>query len=201
MAIEVAYRISSWDTPLRVNPNRTAGRFNHAGSPPTQYFGLHPLTPWAEYLRFHALRDLEGLSARRLRIWALRVELADALEIGFGDAAGFGLEPENLVSADHGPCRRLGEQLRTDPSGRDTIVVPSAALPGTRNVVSFGQRAPLPYDVQPIDRIDVPCCAIAERSQPPDGIASLVRYGDDPHHALEAWAAGHRYQFRDLAPR
>jgi len=197
--IETGFRISNWDTPLRVNPNRTAGRFNEAGAPATQYLGLHPLTPWAEYLRFHDIRRSETIDERRLRIWAVKVDLVDAVEIGYANAREFGLEPGDLVSDDHGPCRRFAERLRSDPSAPDTIIVPSAALPGTRNVVVFGERVPIPYSWRPLDRADLPACVIAERSHPPSNISSVVRFTGEPHAELEAWADGHRYSFPDLS--
>jgi RES domain-containing protein len=201
VAVEVAFRISNWDTPLRVNPNRTAGRYNEAGSPATQYLSLHPLAPWAEYLRSEGLKDADHLSERRLRIWALRVDLAGAKEIGFGEAADHGLEAADLVSDDHGPCRRLGERFREDPLGPETIVVPSAALPGTTNIVIFGERTQIPYSWEPIDSIDIPSCVIAERSQPPFGIHTVVRYRGESHRGLEEWSSGRAYRFPDLPRR
>lgn len=198
MATEVGFRISDWDTPLRANPNRTAGRFNEAGSQATQYLGLHPLTPWAEYLRFNDLRDPEELAERRLRIWAIRVDLTDAAEIGYGNAARFGLEPGDLVDDDHGACRRFADRLRNDASAPHTLIVPSAALPGTRNVVILGERVSIPYSWEPLEVIDLPACVIAERSHPPDEIISLTRFVGDPHPDFDAWGEGRHYQFPDL---
>lgn len=196
----VAYRIAGWDTPLRVNPNRTAGRFNERGSAATQYLSLHPLGPWAEYLRGEDLRDVSELAERRLRIWALRVELADAQRIDFSTAADFGLDnPEDLIADNHSACRALAERLRADPRASGTLIVPSAALPGTDNVVIFGERVQIPYSWEPISAVDIPACVIAERSQPPSRITSLVRYRGESHPAFEAWRAGRSYSFPDLA--
>lgn len=195
---ETAFRIANFDTPLRVNAHRRAGRYHGAGSPATQYFCLHPLGPWAEYLRAGELRDPVDLADYRLRIWAARLDLSAAVEIGFGNAEEFGLAPADLVSDDHGPCRRFGERLRRDPSGPDTIVVPNAALPGTRNVVIFGERPSVPYSIEPRDAWDIPCCALAERSRPPEGIEALVRFRGDPHPELESWRTGRTYQLAEL---
>lgn len=190
MATEIAYRISDWDTPLRVNPNRTAGRYNQAESPATQYLGLHPLTPWAEYLRANNLRATDRLAERRLRIWVAQLDLSDALTIDFDNAGGYGLEPEDLISDDYRPCQELAERFRDSVGSPQTIVVPSAALPGTQNAVIFGERVRVPYGWPPIDEVDLPACVIAERSQPPPGIAALVRYRGDEHSGLFAWQAG-----------
>lgn len=196
--MEVLYRISNWDTPLRVNPNRTAGRYNDAGSQATQYMGLHPLTPWAEYLRTNGLRDPAELAEHRLRLWAIRVDLAEARRIDFTNAREFKIEAADLVADDHGPCRRLAERLRSDALGPKMIIVPSAALPGTENLVIFGERTPIPYLWTPIDSVDLPACVLAERSQPPAEISPLVCHRGEPHRGLEEWEAGRRFRFPDL---
>jgi RES domain-containing protein len=198
LAAEVLYRISNWDTPLRVNPNRTAGRYNESGSASTQYLSLHPLTPWAEYLRTNELRDPDDLKDHRLRVWAVRADISAATRIDFTNAEDFEIEAEDLISEDHRACRRLAERLREDSRGPRMIVVPSAALPGTENVVIFGERVPIPYLWTPLDEGDLPACVIAERSQPPAEIDALVRYRGEPHAAFEEWRAGRRYRFPDL---
>jgi hypothetical protein len=70
------------------------------------------------------------------------------------------------------------------------LIVPSAALPGTKNVVIFGERVRIPYGGNPIDEGDIPTSVLAERSQPPDGIAALVRYSGDDHAGLTEWRLG-----------
>lgn len=194
---ETCFRIANWDTPLRVNQNRSAGRFNDAGSPATQYFCLHPLGPWAEYLRSNDLREPVDLAEYRLRFWAVRLDLTEATEITFANAPDFGLAPEDLIADDHGSCRRLGNRLRYDPAAPDAIVVPNAALPGTRNLVIFGERTAIPFSVPPRDAWDIPACAVAERSRPPRGIESIVRFSEDPHPGFEAWSAGLSYQLAE----
>lgn len=196
--MDTCFRISSWDTPLRVNPNRTAGRFNYSGSPATQYFGLHPLTPWAEQMRFHDLRDIDRLLTMRLRIWAIKDNLELATQITFANATKFGIEPAELVDDDHSACRRLADRIRNDSSTPDTIIVPSAALPGTKNAVIFGERTSIPYSWKPIDPADLPTSVVAERSQPPEGLADLVCFTDTPNPEHEAWSRGHRYDFPEL---
>ena len=50
--VTVAYRLASWRRPLRTEPSRVAGRFHRmTEESPTQYLCLHPLGPWAEFLR------------------------------------------------------------------------------------------------------------------------------------------------------
>jgi RES domain-containing protein len=197
LSVETTFRISAWDTPLRVNPNRTAARYNQAGSPATQYLCLHPLGPWAEYIRFNGLREAAELAARRLRLWAVKVDLSAALEISFANATRFGLDPEDLTGDDHSPCQRFADTLRDDSSAPKMIVVPSAALPGTRNVVIFGERAAIPFNWQPLGPTDLPAAIVAESSGAPRGIVSLVRYRGQPNPELEAWEAGRLYRIED----
>jgi RES domain-containing protein len=199
VSIEVGYRISDWDTPLRVNPNRSAGRFNGAGSPATQYIGLHPLTPWAEYLRFHDLRGIAEIAERRLTIWALRLEIDSATAIGFDNAGEHALQPADLVDDDYGPCQELGDRLRADAAAPKTIIVPSGALPGTQNVVIFAERVGIPYLWSPIDELDLPACVVAGRAAPPPALIDNVRFRGERHAEFEAWLSGQRYDFADLA--
>lgn len=202
MSAEVGFRISDWDTPLRVNPHRSPGRFHGAGSPPTQYICLHPLGPWAEYLRYHDLRRPEDTADLRLNVWALKLNLDDSLKLDFEETERrteeLEIRPDNLVSDDHSACRRLAEQLRNDSALPKAIVVPNAALPGTRNLVIFGPRVQIPYQWEPIDSGDIPACAVTKASQPPAGLLERVRFSGQPHAELAAWQSGRRFEFRDL---
>jgi|SRR5680860_1254782 len=199
MGPEVGFRIANWDTPLRPNPHRSPGRYNRAGSPPTQYIALHPLTPWAEYLRSNDLRSPEQCAELQLNLWALRVDLAEAVEIGFeSSAADFGIEPDDLVGDRHAACQALADRLRADSSLPKALIVPSAALPGTRNLVLLGAKEAIPYQWTPIDGGDIPACAITKASRPPDGLLGKVRFAGDPHAELDAWRNGRRYELADL---
>lgn len=74
------------------------------------------------------------------------------------------------------------------------LVVPSAALPGTQNLVVFGSRAASPYQVPPVDRsVDVPTSMVADNAQPHPDLSRFVRFRDDVHQELAAWLAGHVY--------
>lgn len=176
------------------------GRFNRPGSPPTQYIGLHPLGPWAEYLRYHDLRRGEDIADRRLTVWALRLDLSDAVEIAFENSLDepFQIEPSALVADDYSACQNLADRLRSDASMPKTIIVPSAALPGARNLVIFGPRESIPYEWKPIDAGDIPACAITHASDPPEALRERVRFTGEPHAGLTAWEEGLRYGDLDL---
>jgi hypothetical protein len=191
-----AYRLASWRRPLRTEPSRVAGRFHRmTEDSPTQYLCLHPLGPWAEFLRASGLRTAEQLALVRHRTWALRVDLAGLPRIGFAEAAEHGLRPGDLVSDDLRACHRLADRLRA--GGVGGAVVPSAALPGTENVVLFGERAAAPYLVEPVSGVDVPASLTADGGRPPLGLLDRVRRRGAAHAALEAWRAGESFRFAE----
>jgi hypothetical protein len=156
---------------------------------------LHPLGPWAEFLRASGLRTAEQLALVRHRTWALRVDLGGLLRIGFDEAGTYGLRPGDLVSDDLRACHRLADRLRAD--GVPGAIVPSAALPGTDNVVLFGERAAAPYLIEPLSAVDVPASLTADGGRPPLGLLDRVRRRGVPHEALEAWRAGEQFRFAE----
>ena len=187
------FRVSSWDTPLRVNPNRQAGRWNQPDSAPTQYIALHPLGTWAEYLRWHELREPAQLTEIRLGVWAIKAQVEDALTVGFENAAVLDLDPAALVSDDWGPCQAAAERLRRDRTGPKALIVPSAALPGARNLVILEARVAVPYNLSPVDVVDTPVTLAAAGARPPLSLLDRVRFRGEAHAEFEAWRAGETY--------
>lgn len=184
------YRISNWDTPLWANPNRRPGRYNRVPGRTTQYWALDPLTPWAEYLRFHDVRDEDDYLDLRLRVWAAEVTLpADTLQISFENAAVHGLDADALVDDNWTRCQHWADGLEST-----ALVVPSAALPGTSNVVLFGERVRVPYSWTPIDPMrEMSCDAVVEVGIGLPDLQRHVRWRGEPHAAFAAWQAGLPY--------
>lgn len=189
----VAYRLASYATPLRALPSRVPARF-HRGDEvtPTQYLCLHPLGPFAELMRGHDLRNAGQVAQVRARTWALVVELDGLLRIGFDVAEEHGIRPGGLVGDNHRPCQALADRLRL--AGVPGIVTPSAALPGTENVVLFGPRVGSPYLLPPLGAVDVPASVTAETGRPLVGLLERVRYRRRPHPALQAWRRGRAFE-------
>lgn len=187
--IRTVFRLAAWDTPWWVNPNRNPGRFNRVGQT-TQYLCMHPLGPWAEFVRREGIENLDDLAFSRHRIWAARIDLTDAVEITWDNAKSeFDIEPDALVSDEHSTCQNLGDLLRAKDVS--TLIVPSAALPGTRNVVLFGPRVIAPYEPDPIDpTLDVPTSVVADHGHVDlERLSSLCRLGGI-HEGLRSWRAG-----------
>lgn len=181
-----AFRLANWDTPLWISPNRRASRFVADGQT-VQYWSLHPLTPWAETLRFHGVTDPDEAREWFQRPWVASLVLPDdTLEIDFDNAAHHGLDPDALIDDDHARCQQWTAALNVS-----AIVVPSAALPGTRNIVAFGPRVRARYGVAPIDPgLDVPCDPVADLSVVVADLLAHIRWRGAPHAGYQAWLAG-----------
>ena len=192
----VAFRLANYETPLWAVENFAAGRYNEAGSGFAQYLSFHPLTPWAELLRNEDRRTRERALLMRYPLWAIRAEIDDApLELTFDNAGEFGLSPDDLVSDDQGPCRSLAQAFRAD--GPTAFTAPSAALPGTTNLVVLEPRVLAPWNQVPLDELDWPGSLASQDGRCPEGLWDLVHYRESPnrHAALQAWEAGDDYLF------
>jgi hypothetical protein len=184
----VCYRFASYATPLRTVPAALPARYSRGDElEPTQYLALHPLGPLAELMRNAELRTPEQIRAVRTRTWALEVPLGDLSEITFDTANRFGISADDLVADDRTACQQLAAELRGQVPG---IVVPSAALPATRNVVLFGRRVAAPYLTEPVSTLDIPASITAEHGRPLLSLLEIVRFVGDAHPALEAWQQG-----------
>lgn len=192
------FRLANYETPLWPVPNFNAGRYNRAGTGATQYLGLHPMTPWAEALRNEDRRTRERAQMLHYPLWAIRVELADEpLELSFASATENGLSPEDLVADDQSACRAFAEGLREAETY--ALGAPSAALPGTGNLVILEPAVVTFYDAEPIGREDLPTAMAAQDGRCPDGLWDLVHYrgAQTAHPALDAWSNGDEYVFEE----
>lgn len=177
------YRHAAWDTPWRVNPSRSTGRYNAAGEL-VQYWCTHPLGPAAEMARAHGISSTDELADLRLRMWAATLDLGGLTRITFANATEHGITAEKLVSEDYAATQALARRLRD--TGSPGLVVPSAALPGTDNVVLFGPRVLSPYLYDPIDPEQVATAHIADTPPAPE-VAGVVRRRGTEHEGLVTW--------------
>jgi hypothetical protein len=196
----VAFRLANYETPLWAVENFSAGRYNAAGSGFTQYLSLHPLTPWAELLRNEDRRTRDRAVLMRYPLWAIRVQLEDEpLPLGFDNATGFGLRPSDLVDDDMGPCRALAQAFRS--GGPSAFTAPSAALPGTTNLIVLEPRVLVSFNQVPLDDIDWPGSMTSQDGRCPDGLWELVHYlaAGTKHLGLDAWERGETFEFAEPA--
>jgi RES domain len=194
----VAFRLANYETPLWAIENFAAGRFNEAAIGFTQYLSLHPLTPWAELLRNEDRPTRDRAIVMRYPLWALRVELEDEpLELTFANASEFGLRARDLVADDHAPCQALAATFRE--SGPTAFIAPSAALPGTRNLVVLEPRVLVSWNQVALDEVDWPGSLASQDGRCPEGLWDLVHYRGSrtEHAALAAWEKGEGFTFEE----
>lgn len=133
------------------------------------------------------------------RLWAMRVQVPDdTLDLTFDSAVRVGLDAQDLVGTDYERCQEFAERWRAEEANPRAILVPSAALPGTRNLVIFGARVLIPFAWEPIDAdVDVPTCIVADGAQPPNNLPEVVCYRDQVHGGLAAWQMGMSFSTRE----
>lgn len=80
------------------------------------------------------------------------------------------------------------------------MVVPSAALPGTHNLILFGVRVLHPYLWEPIDAEEVRTGHLTDWARPAAEVAGRVRWHGAPHSAVEQWKLTGTYDPFDDPP-
>jgi len=184
----VAFRYSSYDTPLWSRNNTVAGRWHRVGDGATQYVTLHPDGAWAELARAEDLRTDADLRTVRMPIWALMINQQNLVDYtSFEKAEAVDFSAEALVDDDYTRCQDEGRQLRD--LGYAGVVAPSAALPGTLNVTIFGRRMLSTWGSTTRLASSVPGCVVAVGA-PPLGISSRVRYFGAAHAGLVGYEEG-----------
>jgi len=193
----VMFRAADYETPLWSFPNLTVGRFNRANrKPPTQYLSFHPMTPWAELIRNLDLRQPDAARSLRLPIWTCRVELEnDPFDLIFDNASEFAREPEDLVADNREPCRQIADALFD--TGAGSFAAPSAALPGTRNLIVLQPAVIVDFHVEPFDPEDWPTALVARDGRCPERLWEHVHYKNSAtrHAELDAWLNDEEYIF------
>ena len=187
----IAYRATSYDVPLWVNPNRREGRWNIAGRGCTQYMSLDATAPMAEMLRHEDLRTDEEASHYRTTLWQIRVDEGCVVDYStFEKAQAAGFPPEALVQDDHERCQAEAQWLIGH--GARAILSPSAALVGSLNLAIFGPRVPIPWTSQTTLASTMPVQRLTTGAPPP-GLTAQVRFFGAPHGGLLAYReARHR---------
>lgn len=196
----VGYRKADWDSPLWSLPNTRAGRFNLPGQSGTQYLCAHPWAPWAESLRWEDRRTNEEALDLAGRLWAMKAVLQQPpLAVDFNNAKSYGLQPEDLVAEDYSACQRFATEARR--AGTEALLVPSAALPGTSNLVILGPRVLVPWEAEIVDPlVDAAGAAVADRAGCPLAVLPYVRWRGMPHAALEEHLVGRALVFSEPVP-
>lgn len=176
----VAYRATSYDTPLWVFPNRRAGRWAHPDDRTiAQYCTLDPAAPMAEFLRHEDLRDEVDAAELRLSIWQLMITEGAILDLSTPEkAAKQGVAWKDLTGDDWAPCQDLGREIIA--LGGRGVLAPCAALPGSMSITLFGARSEISWDADPRLAIQVPAREIS-KGAPGAGIVRSTRFFGDAY--------------------
>lgn len=188
------FRHAAYDSPWWAFPSERAGRFHRARSDTVQYLSLHPLGPAAEMLR-HNLGPSGNPDDVVLNLWTAVVDVDDVTRVDFDDCARYGLTADELIGDDYTPTQGLADAVRS--SGATAMRVPSAALPGTDNLILFGARVLNPFLGEPLTAAEIPTGHLSDGARSPAEVAQHVRWFGTPHKAAQQWKATGSYDLFD----
>jgi len=171
----IAYRATSYDTPLWVFPNRREGRWSHPDDRTiAQYCTLDAAAPMAEFLRHEDLRIEEDAAELRLSIWQLHLAEGAILDLSTPEEASRqGVDWQDLISDDWARCQELGREIVA--AGGRGVLAPCAALPGSMSLTAFGPRSEISWTAEPRLAIQIPAREIVKAS-PGAGIVRSTRF-------------------------
>jgi hypothetical protein len=125
-------------------------------------------------MRLFDTRRVDDARRLDLRTWAVHVPSDGLVEVPFADA---------WVADDYAACQNLADTLRD--AGHAGAIVPSAALPGTRNVVLFGGRVAAPYELVDVRAFELRASITGEHGSALASLLRLVRFTGMPHPGAE----------------
>lgn len=194
----IAWRYSNYDTPFWARNNTRDGRWNSAGEACVQYLAMEPNGAWAELIRAEELRSEDEVATVRIPIWVAAVNevVVDYSTFDKAEAAGF--PPEALVDNDWTRCQDEGRRLRDLRFGG--VIAPSAALPGTTNLVIFGARILWAWRRPRVLSATIPG-TVAAVGSPPHGLVGGVRHFGEAHAGLAEYGRIKAVEKRSLRTR
>jgi hypothetical protein len=188
------FRHAAYDSPWWAFPSPRAGRFHRGGSDTVQYLSLHPMGPAAEMLR-HNVGPQGNPDDILLNLWVAIVDIDDVARIDFDDCDAYGLTPDELVDDDYARTQGLAGTIRD--GGATAMIVPSAALPGSHNLVVFGARVLHPFLSAPISAEEIPTGHLSDAAAAPAEVVPHVRWLGEPHRSVQQWHATGAYDAFD----
>jgi RES domain len=189
-----AFRHAAYDSPWWAFPSSREGRFHRAGQDTVQYLSLHPLGPAAEILRHNVGPDGDPDDVV-LNLWTAVVDIDDVKRVDFDDCETYGRTADELVGDDYSATQALADAVRE--GGAAAMIAPSAALPGTHNLIVFGVRLLHPFLWEPLMPEEVPTGHLTDGARAAAEIAGHVRWRGTPHAAAEQWKATGTYDLFD----
>jgi RES domain-containing protein len=171
----VAFRATTYDTPLWVSPNSRPGRWSHPEEGTVaQYCALDVASAIAEMVRFENLRTIDEARELFVNVWEFRIDegaVADYSTPALAEKQGFSWEP--LISDSWGECQEEGRRIM-EIGGRG-VLTPSAALPQSVSLTLFGPRTEIAWGAEPSLSIQIPARHIL-RGSPGDRLVDDTRF-------------------------
>jgi RES domain-containing protein len=194
----VAYRATTYDTPLWVSPNSRPGRWSHPEEGTiAQYCTLDVPSAIAEMVRYEDLREVDQARELRVSIWELRIDEGAIVDYSTSErASGQGFAWESLVSDSWEACQAEG--LRVVGAGARGVLAPSAALPQGLTLTLFGPRTEIFWQAEPSLSIQIPARHVVTGS-PGDHLVSYTRFFGDRYPNLDPTPADRLFNV-ELAP-
>lgn len=200
------FRLTQFNNPIWDTKNlpQSIGRYNPPELEiPVHYFSLHPLTPWAELLRFNYLNAAEVRQSFEddmftSNLWYGIYNCSNTEEITFDTASNFNLCPEDLISDSYRACHNFVYNFIHLKKEAVSITVPSAALPGTQNLVIFGELEKAPYEFSKTDTNSIYIQPAAVQATFPKGIVEHVRFKQAAHLGYKMWQNNLTYTLNSI---
>jgi RES domain-containing protein len=196
----VAFRATTYDTPLWVSPNSRPGRWSHPeNGTVAQYCTLDVASAIAEMVRCENLRQLDEARELRVSIWELRIDegaIADYSTPERTEKQGFSWEP--LVADAWDECQAEGRRI-VEAGGRG-VLSPNAALPQSISLTLFGPRTEIEWEAEPSLSIQVPARRILHGA-PGDHLVGDTRFFGDAYPNLEPTAAERLFRLEPATER
>jgi len=171
----IAYRATSYDTPLWVFPNRRRGRWNDPDDQIiSQYCSLDAAAPFAEFVRHEDLRDVRDAAEVRLSIWQLQLMEGAIVDLSTRESASKqDVAWEGLLADDWAACQQTARDILA--AGGRGVIAPCAALPGSVSLTLFGARSEIGWSAERRLAIQVPAREMS-RGAPGAGVVRSTRF-------------------------
>jgi RES domain-containing protein len=194
----MAFRATTYDTPLWVSPNSRQGRWNHPlEGTVAQYCALDAASAIAEMVRFENLREVDEANELLVSIWELRIDegaVVDYSTPALAEEQGFSWE--SLTSDAWSECQEEGRRI-IEVGGRG-VIAPCAALPQGVSLTLFGPRTEIAWEAEPRLSIQIPARRIL-RGSPGDHLVGDTRFFGDAYPDLTPTSATRLFNL-ELAP-
>lgn len=130
-----------------------------------------------------------------LNLWTAVIDIDEVTTVDFDDCESYGRSADELVGDDYSATQALADAVRA--SGATAMVVPSAALPGTHNLILFGIRLLHPFLWEPLIPEEIPTGHLTDGARPAAEVARYVRWFGTAHAAAEQWTRTGTYDLFD----